>query len=175
MTDRIADWPLTTVRTFLLAPVNGSDANQGYSDVAGPYDPTTQAMATLDGLRTVFPVKFAGRKFRLIYAAGSYSSLLSDILNGVDGFGTSVVKATSTNPTAGSVAFQDDTADRTYVGMTTATGANAPGYNPIGTPTTTLVQLQLNGGGTASFAAEPGAPLMYRIRFAVDTTSTTAF
>jgi len=55
----VANWPLTTVRTFLYDPVNGNDANPGYSDVAGPYNPVTQAKATEAGLASVLPTTFA--------------------------------------------------------------------------------------------------------------------
>jgi hypothetical protein len=170
----VADWALTTVRTFLYDPVNGVDSNPGFSDVAGPYTPATQARKTVAGMQAIFPRHFAGRIFRLIIASGAIASAdLDQLLAGATGVGGgSVVKGTATNATASATAFQDDTADRTFIGCTTATGCNAAGYNPTAGATTTSVPCQLAGGGAAGLAAEPGSPLMWRMRF--DSATTTA-
>jgi hypothetical protein len=171
----MADWPMTTIRTFLYDPVNGNDTNPGYSDIAGPYNPATQAKLTLNGIQSVLPRHFAGRTFRLIIASTTFANAeLDQLLSGATGVGSgSVVRGTSTNATASSVAFQDDTADRTFVGATTATSCNAGGYNPTGGATTTVVPCQLNGGGAAGFGAEPASPLMWRLRFDNGTTTAT--
>jgi hypothetical protein len=72
---------------------------------------------------------------------------------------------TSTNTTAGSVAFDGTAATNLYAGAVTVTGLNAAGYNPTGSPTTTVVQMVKAGGGAPSIPAEPAAPLGWRIRF----------
>lgn len=168
-----ANWDLTVVRTFLLDPVNGDDANQGWSDGAGPYNPATQAKKTFAGLKLVLPVAFAGRVFRIIMAAGAYASGLDVLIGGITGYGVnSLIRGTATNATAGTTAFSDDAADRLYQGWVTATGMNPAGYVPTGAPTTTVVQCLKAAGGAPAFGAEPALPLGARIRF--DSTTTTA-
>ena len=168
----IADWPLTTTRTFLLDPVNGNDANPGFSDAAGPFNAATQAKQTEAGMRKVFPAEFAGRQFRLLYARGAYATpIIANLLSGAGGWSTSVIRPTATDATAGAVAFADDAADRAFLGFTTATGMNAGGYNPIGALSATLIQCQINGGGAPGFAAEPALPGGVRIRFDSATTT----
>lgn len=168
-----ATWAANVVRTFLYDPVNGNDANPGFSDVAGPYNPATLAKQTAASLQTIFPRNFAGRSFRLLIASGTYISADLDLLlSGATGIGSgSVVKATFTNSTAGATAFADDTNDRIFIGATTATGCNAAGYNPTGGATTTTIPCQLNGGGAAGLGVEPASPLMWRLRFDVATTT----
>ncbi len=167
-----ANWSPTTVRTFLLDPVNGSDSNVGYSDAAGPYNPATQAKQTIAGLKAVLPVAFAGRKFRLIMAAGTYTDGLDKLLGGASGIGTlSLVRGTATNTTANATAFSDDANDRIYQGWATATGMNAAGYNPTGAPTTTVIQCLKVGAVAPAFGAEPALPLGARIRFDAATTT----
>ncbi len=168
-----ANWPIATVRTFLWDPVNGLDTNVGYSDGAGPYNPATLAKKTIAGVRAVFPVAFNGRKFRLIMAAGTYATGLEQIINGATGIGAnSLIRGTATNLTASTTAFSDDAADRIYQGWATATGMNAAGYVPTGSPTTTVVQCLKAAGGAPGFGAEPALPGGVRIRF--DSTTTTA-
>jgi hypothetical protein len=167
----VADWPLATCRTFLVDTVNGLQGNSGFSDVAGPYDPATQAVNSLAALTKVFPSHFAGRKFRII-VAGALVEPLSDLLEGITGFQPgSCIKATGALATAGAVAFADDAADQIAVGAVTATGTNAAGYNPIGALSATVIQMQKNGGGAAALPAEPASPLMWRIRFDSATTT----
>lgn len=167
----VADWSMTTVRTFLYDPVNGLDTNPGFSDGAGPYNPATQAKQTLAGVQSVFPRSMAGRKFKLLIAAGAFANAeLDSLLAGVTGIGAaSVVRGTSTSVTAGCTAFDDSAADRVFAGAVTATGANAGGYNPTAGATTTNLPCQLNGGGAPGFGAEPGSPLMWRVRYDANT------
>lgn len=162
----MADWDLSVTRTFLYDPVNGVDTNPGFSDGAGPYNPALLARKTIAGMLKIFPRHFAGRMFRLFCAAGAYANAdLDNLLAGITGYASqSLVRATGTLATAGAVAFTDDAADRVALGATTATGCNAPGYNAIGVPTATVVQLQLAGGGAAGLGAEPASPLMWRVR-----------
>lgn len=54
--------------------------------------------------------------------------------------------------------FSDTTFDRIQAGFVTASGMNAGGYNPTGTPTTLVISCQLAGGGAANLPAETGAP-----------------
>ncbi len=167
-----ANWDLATIRTFLYDPVNGNDANQGWSDSVGPYTPATQAKKTLAGIKSVLPVAFANRIFRLIMAAGTYTDGLDKLIGGITGYGaTSLIRGTATNATAGTVAFSDDANDRIYQGWTTATGMNAPGYHPTGAPTTTVVQCLTLAGGAPGFGAEPALPLGARVRFSATTTT----
>lgn len=162
----VATWPLSTVRTFLLDPVNGNDGNVGYSDGAGPYNPAALAKKTIAGLKAVFPVSFSARSFRLIMAAGTYTVGLDQLINGATGIGsTSLIRGTATNATANTTAFSDDANDRIYQGWTTAPGMNGPGYKPTGVPTTTVIQCLTAGGGAPGFGAEPAIPLGMRIRF----------
>jgi hypothetical protein len=165
----VASWSTTAVRTFLYDPTNGNDTNPGFADVAGPYNPATQAKKTIAGLAAIFPRNLAGRSFRLLMASGAYANPdLDQLLSGMTGVGSgSVVKGTATNVTAGATAFADDTNDRTFIGATTVTGANVNGYNPTGAATTTSIPCTLNGGGAPGLPSETTSPgvLMWRLRF----------
>lgn len=66
--------------------------------------------------------------------------------------------------------FTDTAAERLQLGFVPATGTNATGYNPTGTPTVSVISCQLNGGGAANLPAEGGGTgtssiTGYRIRF----------
>lgn len=163
----VATWPIGTVRTFLYDPVNGNDANPGYSDGAGPYNPVTLAKKTAAGVMSVFPRNMSGHTFRLLIASGTYAAAeLDQILGGVTGIAqNSLVRGTGTNATASATAFADDANDRIFAGAITANGASPGGYNATVGATTTSIPVQLAGGGAATFPPEPGEPLMWRIRF----------
>ena len=170
-----AQWPLGTAnrRVFLVDGVNGNDANPGYLDGGSAVFPisaptvASTAKKTIGALDMVFPRLGEGRAVEVIIASGTYTDGLDKFLAGTTGWGSSypVVRGTATNATAGSTAFAGDIADATYCGGVTATGMNAAGYNPTGTPTTTSVQCLKVGGAGPAFPAEPAKPLGVRMRF----------
>lgn len=161
-----ATWPIANTRWYAVDGTSGNDAFAGFSDTSSA-DAGTKAKKTLAGLAAIFPLVGAGRKVVVVINQGTYSDPLDIFLQGVSGYAVNfpLVIATGTNATAGATAFLGDANDRTFVGAVTATGANASGYNPIGTPTQTTVQLVKVGGGTPGFSAEPALPLGARLRF----------
>lgn len=177
-----AGWTQTITRVFAYDPINGNDANVGYADPA-----TTSAAdyaiacaaagaaakKTSAGIRGILPSAGASRQFELVVANGGVSTLaniagdLNAAIGGITGYASWVVRTTGTNTTAGCVAFDGSAADCTYLGAITATGMNAAGYTPTGSPTTTAIQCLKTGGAAAGFAAEAATtmPLGARVRF----------
>lgn len=175
-----AVWNINTTRVYAVDFVNGSDSNVGYADPASSsaadYAVACQlagsrALKTITGLAAIFPTIGNNRKVEIVFANGglntteTYASALTLALGGVDGYGALECRGTGTNATAGCTAFDGSTNDCTYVGAVTGTGLNANGYTPTGSPTTTVVQCVLKGGGAPAFAAEPAIPCGLRVRF----------
>lgn len=177
----VAQWALGAAnrRVYLVDPVNGVDdaAHAGFLDGGSsifPISPSTiaaTAKKSVEALDTIFPRIGNGRTVEVIIANGGVNTTgvftggLQDILTGCVGYDfKSLVRGTGTNTTAGAVAFAGDTADCTYLGGVTCAGCNANGYTVIGTPTTSVIQLQKNGGGAAALPSEPSPPLGWRMR-----------
>lgn len=173
-----ADWPLTTLRTYAISNSHGNDAN------VKPYaDPATSSSAdyavscaaagatplrTFAALGAILPRVGQGRSVEIVIEgdASTYAGDIPALISGCIGYSSILVRGTATNTTAGCSAFDGSVADATFLGATTVTGMNVNGYNPTGTPTTTVVQRLMVGGGAPSFAVEPTMPAQgYRIRF----------
>lgn len=183
----VANWPVGAAnrRIYLVDGINGNDTNPGFLDggdsVFPISAPTIAATAklTIEALDVIFPKSGAGRDVEVIIANGgvntnrTYTGGLHSFAQGAFGYNskTPLVRATGTNTTAGATAFAGDTADLTYLGGIACTGCNAAGYNPIGTPSTGVVQLQRVGGAAAAIPGEPLQPLGWRIRFDANTTT----
>lgn len=178
-----ARWNVARCRVYAVDGVNGNDANAGFADPAsssaGDYAIACAAAGavakkTIAGLAAIFPRQGAGRLVEIVIAAATYTDGLELVLDGVVGYalGSPTIRGTVTNATAGSVAFAGSTADVTMAGGVTVTGLNAPGYNPTGVPTSSVIQCLKVGGAAPAFAAEPAVPLGWRIRF--DSATTTA-
>lgn len=178
----VADWTVGVCRVYAVDGTNGNDANKGYADPASSSaaDYATACAAagavakkTIAGLAAIFPRIGNGRKVEIVIRAGTYSDSLELALNGVAGYanGCPEVRGTDTIASAGCTAFDGSVADCTAIGMTTATGLNAAGYNPTGGPTTSTIQCVKAGGGAPGFGAEPALPLGVRIRFSATTTT----
>lgn len=163
-----------STRFFAIDSKNGNDANAGFSDV-------TQAAAglvakkSISSLLQIVPKFGNGRKARIAIRAGSYAGDVALRFVGFTGYKDLLLIGTDSVASAGAIAFAGDGNDTLCAGMTTATGANAAGYNPTayvvsgdGTPTITL---QLNGGGPPAFAAPPSRPYGSRLRFDVNSTT----
>lgn len=171
----VAQWPIANPRIYAVDGVGGDDANLGFADAvsassadvaAATVSAGLVAKKTLAALTTVFPTVGAGRLCAIVIAAGTYADSLASFFNGVSGYKQGpVVRGTSTNATAGAVAFSGTPQDLIFVGAVTGTGMHAAGYNPTAGATTTSVPCQLAGGGAAGFAAPPAKPLGLRIRF----------
>lgn len=161
-----AAWTIANTRWYAVDGVNGNDSNVGFSDTSSA-DSGTKAKKTLAALGAIFPRIGAGRKVVVGIASGTYTDGLDVILGGVSGYATNfpLIVGTATNSTAGAVAFQGDANDRIFAGAVTATGLNAAGYQPIGTPTQSTIQCALVGGAAPNFPAEPADPLGCRVRF----------
>jgi hypothetical protein len=183
-----ADWDAAVMRVYAIDFANGNDANEGFatpaSSSAGDYATACAAAGavakkTFAGLAAIFPRVGNGRLVEIVIANGgvntaqTYTGGLDLILNGSVGWATGnpVVRATGTNTNAGAVAFAGTNAEVDYAGAVTVTGLNAAGYNPTGAATTTSVPCTLNGGGAPALPAEPAAPLGWRIRFDINTTT----
>ncbi|MES2339288.1 MAG: hypothetical protein V4537_14435 [Pseudomonadota bacterium] len=172
-------------RVYLVDGVNGSDANACFLDGGSSIFPisggtiTSTACKTLEALDAKIPRACAGRSIEIIIAnggtntTGTYTGGLHSFLQGVYGcdFKSPLVRGTGTNTTAGATAFAGDAADLLYLGGVTATGCNSAGYNPTGTPTTSVIQMLKVGGAAPALPAEPLAPLGWRIRFDSNTTT----
>lgn len=162
-----ASWPVGTMRWYCLDGDSGSDANVGFSNTSSA-DCGNNAVRTESQLNTILPFSGLDRDVVVLVksmnSGGSYSAPAS-FLSGRYGYRTFVTRATVTNSTAGSVAFADDANDQKMAGGVTATGMNAAGYNPTGSPTQRAIQLVKAGGGSPGFGAEPAIPDGARIRF----------
>ena len=163
----------TGIRYFAIDYDNGLDTNIGYSDTSLA-DAGTKAVKTLEHFKTIFPKEGNGQTavvaIRNRAAGATYRNIAADadddlnFLQGVSGYQNLVVRGTGTVATASAVAFANDTADKICCGSQIVSGTNAGGYNPTGTPTTSVIDCQLAGGGAANLSAEP-ALIMKRIRF----------
>lgn len=169
-----ADWTASNTRFFACDGTNGSDTNLGWSDtsqaVAG-----TVAVQTIGRLLLILAKFGQGRSCRAAIRSGNYASDITIDLSGFIGFKALEITGTDTVASAGSVAFAGDTNDSICAGFTTATGLNAAGYNITnvsvdGLGTTTLT-LQLNGGGSPTFGANPARPYGCRIRGDINNTA----
>lgn len=190
ITNSVATWAVGAAnrRVYLVDTVNGVDdgAHAGYLDGGSAVFPISggtiaaTAKKTLEAVEAIFPKYGAGRSVEIIIAnggtntTGTYTGGLQSFMNGTYGwdFKSPMVRATGTNTTAGATAFAGDSADLIYLGGVTAASCNTAGYNPTGTPTTSVIQLLKVGGGAAALPAEPAAPLGWRVRFSSSTTTT---
>lgn len=171
-----ATWPTANTRFFAADTVNGSDANACYSDVdqatAG-----TLACKTLARLFQIVPKNGAERIARVAIRSGNYSTDTRLDLSGINGYRSFIITATDTVVSCGATAFANDANDQQCVGMATAAGMNAGGYNvtaySVDGTGTASVTLRINGGGAPGFGAMPARPYGARIRFDV-TTATSA-
>lgn len=174
-----AAWPIANARYYAVDGVNGDDTRAGFSDTSMA-DAGTKALKTLAALALIFPKLGNGRKVVIVIANGglntleTYADTLTGILISVSGYAAQcpLVRATGTNATAGSVAFSNDTNERTLCGGILVPGLNAAGYNPVAGLSTTAIKCQLVGTGAPAFPAEPAAPLGWRIRFGIGTATT---
>ncbi len=181
-----ASWTLGICRVYAVDGANGNDSNKGYADPAtnsaADYAIACQAagavaVKTFAGLSAILPRVGAGRICEVVIRAGTYVGGLQTFLGGVVGYqdGIPTIRTTDTVATAGCVAFDGSLADCTALGMTTATGMNAAGYNPTGSPTTSVVQCLKVGGAAPGFTAtEVAAPLPLGARVRFDSATTTA-
>lgn len=172
-----ANWPVANMRVYAIDGAAGNDANKGFADPVSASQADFQtasaaagavALQTFAGLAKIFPREGDGRQVCIIIAAGTYVGGLDVFLAGVDGYvdGCPLVRGTSTNATAASVAFSSSDGDRTFIGCVTATGMNAPGYNPTGAATTTSLPCLKVGGAAPGFTPSSLAiPMGLRIRF----------
>lgn len=165
-----ADWNVANVRWYALDGVSGNDANAGFSDVSAAAAGLV-AVQTAARLDAILPCDGRGRHCIVMIRSTSYSTQNTNFAIGRYGYKTLTMRATVTNADASSVAFLDDTADRTMCGGVTCTGTNAAGYNPTGVPTTRSIRLLQVGGAAPGFAAEPALPGGARLRFSATTTT----
>lgn len=176
----VASWDTRFCRIYAIDGVNGNDANAGFADPtatsAAAYAVACAAAGavakrTWGGLAAIFPRLGQGRMVEIVVAAATYTESPQLVLNGVVGYlsGCPSVRGTRTDTTAGVVQFDGSTADATVAGHVVVPSLNAGGYNAIGSPTTSVIQCQLNGGGAAGFAASPAVPVGTRLRFASNT------
>jgi len=178
-----ASWPIDRMRVYAVDLVNGDDTRAGFADMAGTTagDYATACAAagavakkTIAGLAAIFPRVGNGRLVEIVSAAGDYSAGagIETVLSGVVGYasGCPLVRGTSTNPTAGAVAFAGTQADVIYHGAVTIPGLFAAGYVPgVGSTSSVLGSCAKVGGGAPAWGAEPAVPTGWRIRFAVNT------
>jgi hypothetical protein len=167
----VANWPIANMRWYAVK-TGGSDTNACYSDTSAA-DAGTKACATIAGLAAVFPRQGAQHSVTVLIEQGVYSDSLARILQGVNGYVTFQIRGTGTVASGSATAFADDVNDTIVAGATTATGMNASGYNPTGTPTTLAVQLVKVGGGGPAFPSELGIPLPLGARVRFDAATTT--
>lgn len=156
-----ATWDIANARTFAIDPVNGSDSNLGYSD--GPVgDPATDAAAmavakqTLDGFTAIFPLQGAGRSFHLLLArSGSWASGGSVYPSPASGaFNTLEHMDGYVGPTVRAYGAMDNSSLLEGFALAASIGAVSGGYVPMGVPTATGFDFELNGGGAPPFAAD---------------------
>jgi hypothetical protein len=181
----LAEWPVGVMRVYAIDGAAGVDGHKGFADPASNSLANFQAacvaagavaVKTFAGLAAIFPRIGNGRQVTILIASGTYVGGLDTFLAGCVGYvdGCPLVRATSTQATAGAVAFSGSDADRTFVGGVNATGMNAAGYNPTGAATTTALPCTKVGGGAPGFTASSlSIPVGLRIRFS-STTGTVA-
>ena len=169
-----ANWPFANVRWYAIDGVNGNDNYVGYSDISS-VEAGKVAKKTIAGLGAIFPRQGAGRKAVIKVAAGTYTDSIDVLFGGVTGYAPNfpIWLPTTTNPTAGCIAFDNSLADKTTAGFVTLPGTSAAGYNPVTPFDPRIIKCVAVGGGTPNFPAETLGPLPMgaRIRFAVDTTT----
>jgi len=172
--ESIATW--TGTRYFAVDYDNGDDTNVGYSDTSLA-DAGVRALKTLERLREILPGDGDGQIAVVGIRARSGGATYRNIANTADDildlttytdYAQLIIRGTGTVATANTVAFSDDAADQLTCGAQIKSGTNSGGYNPTGSPTTSVISCQLNGGGAANLSAEP-ALLGYRVRFAYNT------
>lgn len=178
-----ATWTLANPRIYALDATAGNDANAGFvtaasASVADVKAATAAAglvaLKTVAALSAVFPKVGAGRSVVIVVntynGTVTYNGLYA-VIAGTTGYarGCPLIRGTSTQATASCVAFDGTPADIVYWGAAIASGTNAPGYNPTGSPTTTTIQLLKAGGGAAGLTAESAGnapiPIGLRLRF----------
>lgn len=177
-----AEWALGVTRVYAIDSTRPDDSGAGFatpaSNSAADYRTAsvaagTVAKKTVAGLSAIFPKVGAGRFVEIqINAVGTYSAPdLAALLNGVSGYASIVVRGTGTVASAGVTKFDGTQEETSSVGGVTATGLNAPGYNPTSSFTSGQhLVLQKVGGGSPAFTVS-GLPLGVRGRFDVATTT----
>lgn len=160
--------PWTGVRYFAVDYDAGSDGNAGFSD-ASMADAGTKAVKTLERFREVFPKNGYAQKAVVAVKARAggavYRNIADtadddlDFLEGVYGYEHLLVRGTDTIPSASSVAFANDLADKIAAGARLVPGTSVAGYNPAGVITASDFDVL-----PATLAAEP-ALVGKRIRF----------
>lgn len=177
----VANWTVGICRVYALDRVNGNDSNLGYADPASSSAADyaiacaaagAVARKTPAGIGAIIPRVGALRTAELVIASDTYAGDLSAAVGGANGYASFTIRGTSTNTTAGCVAFDGSINDCRFLGSVTAPGMNAAGYNPTGSPTVNSVQCVKVGGAAPGFGAEPAAPCLYRVRFDATTTTT---
>lgn len=170
----VATW--TGTRYFAVDYDNGLDTNVGYSDTSLA-DAGTKPIKTLQKLRQILPGDGDGQKAVVGIRNRASGATYRNIANSADDdldlttftdYAQLVIRGTGTVATANTAAFSDDAADQVVCGAQIVSGTNSGGYNPTGSPTSSVISCQLNGGGAANLSAEP-ALLGYRVRFAYNT------
>lgn len=165
-----AEWVGT--RYFAVDYDNGDDGHTGYSDVSMA-DAGTKAIKTLEHLSEILPVNGNGQTAVVAIRARAAGATYRNIANTADddlslhsvfGYQQLIVRGTDTIATASATAFANDTADKICCGAQIFSGTNTAGYNPTGTPTTSIIDCQKVGGAAAALSTEP-ALVGKRIRF----------
>lgn len=162
----IANWDLALARYFVASP-SGNDSNPGFVDAAPGASPlvvTGRTVRTLGRLRSVIPSYGDSRLAVIIIEAGDYTTEnlnLSDFVGYRQGI---LARGTITNPTAASVAFGNNAADKIMAGGVIAAGTETAGYRVSAAPSTFELDCVKVAGGPAAFPAEP-ATLLMRLRF----------
>ena len=136
---RIADWDINLTRVFVVDNDAGNDLNLGYQDVPDGHlqVDASVALKTWSRLVELLPLQGDGRKCEVLLKtrAGGATYLASDFTTPDDlnivtsNYKHMLVRATSTDATAGSNAFGWDVYDKVHCGAIRATGTNTNGYN----------------------------------------------
>lgn len=178
MADLPANWARCDVRVFALDTINGNDACLGWADSSGQTQSAIAAATvaaaavakkTIAGLLAVFPTEGAGRIAHIVCAGAA----AGDLTLRTNGYQFLFVRATGTNANANAVAFSGSSADLAYLGGSTATGFNAPGYASLVAGTNPYFTCEKFGGGTPGFGTYFAglAAFAYRVRFDAATTT----
>ena len=171
-----ADW--VGIRYYAVDYDGGSDTAAGFSDVSMPAAGVV-ALKTIEEMLTRLPKLGQGQRavVAIKARAGGANYLKKDgvtldrlNLNGIYGYFHLLVRGTGDVPTAGAVAFANDTADKIALGARIVAGTNAAGYNPVAPISVSTFDVQLSGGGAPALAVEP-ALIGKRIRFDSATTT----
>ena len=171
-----ADW--VGIRYYAVNYDGGSDTAAGFSDVSMAAAGAV-ALKTIEEMLTRLPKLGQGQRavVAIKARAGGANYLKKDgvtldrlNLNGIYGYFQLLVRGTGDVPTAGAVAFANDTADKIALGARIVAGTNVAGYNPVAPISVTTFDVQLSGGGAPALAAEPTL-VGKRIRFDSATTT----